>query len=60
MNTIEIGNQKWDKKRYQEFKDRYAKARENAEEAFDFHGDTFMTDYAKYLIEFLDKRMEND
>lgn len=41
-----------------ELKDRYNKAVKNKEETFDFKGATLVTNYAKYLIEYLEGQLK--
>lgn len=40
------------------FKEAYKKALDNNDEAFTFDGHEFVVAYAKYLIEYLDERLE--
>lgn len=38
---------------YRQFKKRYEQARNNNEESFMFKGHEFLTNYAKYLLEYI-------
>lgn len=42
-----------------ELKAEYNKSVENKIEIFDFKGNALLTDYAKYLIEYLDDKFKN-
>lgn len=45
----------WTREMLARFKKRYQQAVDKSEEQFNFDGNDFVTDYAKYLIEYLDE-----
>ena len=44
---------------YLELKKEYMKARQSKKEMFVFYGHELLTDYAKYMIEYLGSKFEN-
>lgn len=49
----------FDKIKLRKFKKFYQKAVDDKKEAFDFHGRTYLTMYAKYVIEYLEDKFKN-
>jgi hypothetical protein len=47
----------WDRPTLDRLKKRYDEAVRDHEYKFTFEGDEFLTDYAKYLIEYLESRL---
>ncbi len=47
----------WDRPMLRRFKREYAEAVENKEESFRFDGNEYDTEYAKYMICFLDTKL---
>jgi hypothetical protein len=48
----------WTKHKLKEIKKAYAKALELKQESFFFEGNEFVTEYAKYLIEYLEPQFQ--
>ena len=44
----------FDKPKYRRLKERYNKAVERSEDQFYFEGGEYLTDYAKYVLEYLE------
>lgn len=47
----------WDKLMAKRLKKRYQQAVENGEKDFTFEGNEFVTNFAKYLLEYLESRL---